>query len=320
MTHTISRRVALTLATALVGGVAFAQTSKTIKFVVPFPAGGTADILPRLVAEKLRSTYPGGVVVENKTGAGGNIGAEYVARGDTDGSTVLVSPPGPIAINHHLYKSLPFDPTKWVPVTVLATVPNVLAVSNKQPVKNVQELIAYLKANPGKVSFASQGNGSTSHLTAAMFMQATGTQMTHIPYKGTAPALVDIVGGNVDVFFDNISSSAQYHIGNRLRILAVADDKRSQTLPDVPTLMQSGVPMEAVTFFSVVAPPGTPQPAVNEMQKAIADALAMPEIKQKFSEQSAEARGWSPEQTGTFIKRESEKWNKVIKSANVTLG
>lgn len=320
MTHTISRRVALTLATALVGGVAFAQTSKTIKFVVPFPAGGTADILPRLVAEKLRSTYPGGVVVENKTGAGGNIGAEYVARGDTDGSTVLVSPPGPIAINHHLYKSLPFDPTKWVPVTVLATVPNVLAVSNKQPVKNVQELIAYLKANPGKVSFASQGNGSTSHLTAAMFMQATGTQMTHIPYKGTAPALVDIVGGNVDVFFDNISSSAQYHIGNRLRILAVADDKRSQTLPDVPTLMQSGVPMEAVTFFSVVAPPGTPQPAVNEMQKAIADALAMPEIKQKFSEQGAEARGWSPEQTGTFIKRESEKWNKVIKSANVTLG
>lgn len=321
MKHNISRRAALLLGVALAAtGTAIAQAPKPIRFIVPFPAGGTADILPRLVSEKLRTSYPGGVLVENKTGAGGNIGGEFVARSDADGTTFLVSPPGPIAINHHLYKSLSFDPTRWVPVTVLATVPNVLVVSNKLGVKDVAEFIAHLKANPGKVSYASQGNGSTSHLTAALFMQATGTTMNHIPYKGTAPALVDLVGGNVDVFFDNISSSAQFHTGNRLRILAVADDKRSPLLPQVPTLNESKVPMEAVTFFSVVAPPGTPAAAAAEMQKAIAAALALPDIRQKFAEQGAEPSGWSPEQTGVFIRKESDKWNKVIKSANVSLG
>ena len=323
MKPSFTRRAALLLGAALaaiaVTPAALAQSTKPVRFIVPFPAGGTADVLPRIVAEKLRSTYPGGVVVENKAGAGGNIGAELVARSDADGSTFLVSPPGPIAINHHLYKSLSFDPTKWVPVTVLATVPNVLAVSNKLPVKNVAELIAYLKANPEKVSYASQGNGSTSHLTAAMFMQLTGTRMTHIPYKGTAPALVDLVGGNVDVFFDNISSSAQFHIGNKIRVLAVADDERSPTLPQVPTLIESKVQMEAVTFFTVVAPPGTPAATVGTAQKAIAAALALPDVKQKFSDQGAQPGGGSPEQTGAFIKRESDKWNKVIKAANVTL-
>ena len=320
MIHPIARRAfAAMAASTLLAGATFGQTTKPVRFIVPFPAGGTADVLPRIVAEKLRSTYPGGVVVENKAGAGGNIGAELVARSDADGTTFLVSPPGPIAINHHLYKSLSFDPTRWVPVTVLATVPNVLAVSNKLPVKNVAELIAYLKANPDKVSYASQGNGSTSHLTASMFMQLTGTKMTHIPYKGTAPALVDLVGGNVDVFFDNISSSAQFHIGNKLRILAVADDERSPALPQVPTLIESKVQMEAVTFFTVVAPPGTPAAAVGTAQKAIAAALALPDVKQKFAEQGAQPGGGSPEQTGAFIRRESEKWNKVIKSANVTL-
>jgi tripartite-type tricarboxylate transporter receptor subunit TctC len=299
-------------------GMAWAQSAKPIRFIVPFPAGGTADVLPRVVAEKLRGTYAGGVVVENRTGAGGNIGAEVVARAEPDGTTFLVSPPGPIAINHHLYKSLPFDPTKWVPVTVLATVPNVLAVSNKLPVKTVQELIAYLKANPEKVSYASQGNGSTSHLTASLFMQVTGTKMNHVPYKGTAPALVDLIGGTIEVFFDNLSSSAQFHTGGKLRILAIADDQRSAVLPQVPTLAESGVPMEAVTFFSIVAPPGTPAAAVNTAHKAVAAALMLPDVRQKFVDQGAEPRGWSPEQTGAFIQRESQKWNKVIKSANVT--
>jgi tripartite-type tricarboxylate transporter receptor subunit TctC len=318
---TVSRRATLALGAvfALAALPALAQTDKPIRFIVPFPAGGTADILPRIVAEKLRGSYPGGILVENKAGAGGNIGGDVVARADADGTTFLVSPPGPIAINQHLYKSLPFDPTKWVPVTVLATVPNVLGVSNRLPVKTVAEFIAYLKANPDKVSYASQGNGSTSHLTASLFMQITGTKMIHVPYKGTAPALVDLVGGNVDVFFDNISSSAPFHLSNKIRILAVADEKRSAALPQVPTLLESKVPMEAVTFFSVVAPPATPAAIASAMQKAIAAALALPDVKQKFIEQGAEPRGWTPEQTGIFIRRESEKWNKVIKSANVTL-
>ncbi len=294
------------------------QPNKPVRLIVPFPAGGTADVLPRLLAEKMRGAFPAGLVVENKSGAGGNIGGEFVARADTDGTTFLVSPPGPIAINHHLYKTMPFDPTKWVPVTVLATVPNVLAVSNKLPVKDAAELVAYLKANPGKVSYASQGNGSTSHLTANMFMQTTGTQMIHVPYKGTAPALVDLVGGNVDVFFDNISSSATFHNGGKLRVLAVADDQRSPALPQVPTFAEAKLPpMQAVTFFSMVAPPGTPAAAVDYMHKAVAQALAQPDVKQKFQDQGAEPRGWPPERAGQFIRAESDKWSKVIKSANV---
>ena len=305
---------------ALALGGAVAQSNKPLRLIVPFPAGGTADILPRVLAEKLRGAFPGGVVVENRTGAGGNIGAELVARADPDGSTLLVSPPGPIAINHHLYKNLSFDPTKWVPVTVVATVPNVIAVSNKVPANNLAEFVAYVKANPGKVSYASQGNGSTSHLTAGMFMELTGAKMVHIPYKGTAPALVDLIGGQVDVFFDNIASSAPMHQGGKLRVLAVADEQRSVALPQVPTFAEAKLPgMNSVTFFSVVAPPGTPAAVVASHQKAFADALANPEVKQKFAEQGAEPRGWSPEQTAKFIRGESDKWSRVIKSANVTV-
>lgn len=299
---------------------AFAQPAKPVKLIVPFPAGGTADVLPRILAEKVRSDYPVGIVVENKSAAGGNIGAEFVARSEADGTTFLVSPPGPIAINHHLYKSLNFDPTKWVPVTVIATVPNVLAVSNKVPARTLEEFIAYVKANPGKVSYASQGNGSTSHLTAAMFMQLTGTQMVHVPYKGTAPALVDLMAGNVDVFFDNISSSAQFHTANKLRVLAVADDKRSPALPQVPTFAEAKLPaMKSVTFFTMVAPPGTPKEAVEHAHKVFSEALAGPDVRQKFLEQGAFPGGASPEQTARFIREESERWSNVVRSAKVTV-
>jgi tripartite-type tricarboxylate transporter receptor subunit TctC len=320
MHRTFARPLAVLLAAALVTAAAIAQPAKPIKLIVPFPAGGTADVLPRILSEKMRTEYPAGIVVENKSGAGGNIGADFVAHADADGSTFLVSPPGPIAINQHLYKSLTFDPTKWVPVTVLATVPNVLDVSNRLPVKNVAEFIAYLKANPGKVSFASQGNGSTSHLTAMLFMQLTGTKMIHVPYKGTAPALVDLVGGTVDVFFDNISSSAVFDRAGKLKVLAVADEQRSPVLPNVPTFAQAGLPgMNAVTFFTMVAPPGTPQADVAYAYKAVSQALSQPDIRKQFAEQGAEARGWTPEKTAEFIRAESDKWAKIIKSANVTL-
>ncbi|RYY58086.1 MAG: tripartite tricarboxylate transporter substrate binding protein [Comamonadaceae bacterium] len=316
---TLSRRAALALTAAALGPLpAWAQPTRPLRLVVPFPAGGTADILPRVLAEKAKEAYPAGIVVENKSGAGGNIGAEFVSRADPDGTTFLASPPGPIAINHHLYKSLSFDPTKWVPVTVMATVPNVLDVSTKLPVRTLAEFIAYLKANPRKVSYASQGNGSTSHLTAELFMQATGTEMVHIPYKGTAPALVDIVGGNVDVFFDNLSSSVTFHNGGKLRILAVADQKRAALLPDVPTFVESRLPeMVAVTFFSIVAPPGTGKDTVEYAHKAFAAAIAAPDTQKKFAEQGATPAGWSPAQSGEFIRAESARWARVIKGANV---
>jgi len=321
MFNTFARRLGATvLAGVFLAGGALAQPAKPLKLIVPFPAGGTADILPRILAEKMRANFPAGVLVENRAGAGGNIGAELVFRADPDGSTLLVSPPGPIAINHNLYSKMSFDPTRWAPVTIVATVPNVLSVNPRLPVKDLAEFIAYLKANPGKVSYASQGNGSTSHLTAAMFMQLTGTEMIHIPYKGTAPALVDLIGGQVDVFFDNLSSSMQFHQTGRLRILAVADAQRSKALPQVPTFAESRLPaMNAVTFFAVVAPPNTPAATIAAVQKSVADALALPDVKQRFAEQGAEPGGLSPEQTGRFIKAETDKWGKVIKSANVTL-
>ena len=307
------------LATAWWQG-AGAQAARALRLVVPFSAGGTADVLPRLVAEKLRGAYGGGVVVDNKPGAGGNIGAEIVYRAEPDGQTLLVSPPGPIAVNHHLYRKLSFDPTRWVPVTVLATAPNILALRNGLPAQNLADFIAYLKANPGKVSVATQGGGSTSHLTASLFMQLTGTEMNVVPYKGTAPALVDLIGGNVDVFFDNISSSAPFHQSGKLRILAVADEQRSRVLPEVPTFAEQKLSaMQAVTFFSVVAPPGTPAAVALAVQKQFADALAAPDIRQRFAEQGAEPRGWSPEQTDKFIRTESEKWSQVIRAAHVTL-
>ena len=293
-------------------------SDKPVRIVVPFPAGGTADILPRILAEQLRPRFPEGVVIENRAGAGGNIGAESVYRAEPDGSTLLMSPPGPIAINHNLYDNMSFDPTKWVPVTVLATVPNVLAVNPNLPVKTVQEFIAYVKANPGKVTFASQGNGSTSHLTANMFMSLTGSQMVHVPYKGTAPALVGLIGGQVDVYFDNISSSLPHHKAGKLRILAVADAERSPALPSAPTFAESGLPkMNAVTWFAAVAPPGTPAATVSAYQAAMAAALADPEVKRKFAQQGAEARGWSTEKTGEFIRAETEKWKQVIEAGNV---
>lgn len=325
----MSRRLlaALSLTTLAVSALAPAPTlaqsaasASSLRLVVPFPAGGTADVLPRILADKIRGAYPDGVIVENKTGAGGNIGGELVSRAEPDGSVLLVSPPGPVAINHHLYKTMPFDPTKWVPVTVVATVPNVLAVSNKMPVNSLAEFITYLKANPDKVTFASQGNGSTSHLTANLFMQLTGTKMVHVPYRGTAPALTDLVAGQVDVFFDNIASSAQYHTSKRIKVLAVADKKRSNALPEIATFAELKLPdFNAVTFFSVVAPAGTPQATADKLHKQFAAALALPDVRSKFMAQGAEPGGQSPQDTARFIKAESARWAQVIKTANVTL-
>lgn len=310
------------LCAALTFGPALASEypSRPLRVVVPFPAGGTADILPRIVAEKMRRQFSQGVIVENRPGAGGNIGAEIVAKSDPDGYTVLVSPPGPIAINQSLYSKLGFDPTKLVPVTVLAAVPNVLAVSRTLPVKDVQEFVAYVKANPGKVSYASQGNGSTSHLTANLFQSLTGTRMLHVPYKGTAPALTDLAGGQVDVFFDNLSSSMPMHKGGKIRILAIADSKRSAVMKDVPSFAEAGLPgMRAVTWFAAVAPAGTPASVVQTLNGAFSEALKLPDVRQRFAEQGAEVVSNSPAEMARFVRDEASRWQKVIRDAGVTV-
>jgi tripartite-type tricarboxylate transporter receptor subunit TctC len=311
------------VAVAMPMGSAVAQvTDKSLRLVVPYPPGGTIDSIARIVGEKLQHQLPSPVVIENRAGANGNIGADNVYRSAPDGTSLLFAPSGPIAVNQNLYLKLSYDPTRWVPVTMLADVPNVLVTTPTLPVKNLREFIAYVKDNPGKVSYASQGSGSSSHLAAVMFMELTGTDMSHIPYKGTAPALTDLIGGQVQVFFDNLSSSAKFVDGGKVRILAVADTKRSPHLPDVPTFAETDpVALKAMVssaWYAVVAPPGTPAAVVAAYQKAIAGVLADAEVNSKFVELGVDPKAATPELTGAYIRQETDKWAKVIRDGHVT--
>src|SRR5215510_1347793 len=259
---------------------ALAQESyptRLVRMIVPFPAGGTADALPRIVAEKLADEWRQPVIIDNRAGAGGNIGAEVVASSPADGYVLLASPPGPIAINDSLYKKLAFQPSKFEPVIVLGTAPSVLLVKPPFPPKTVAELIDYVKANPAKVTFASQGYGSISHLSAMLFQKLTGTEMVHVPYRGSSPALQDIMGNHVDLFFDNLGSSLNLHTAGTLRILALGSAGRVPSLPDIPTLHEAGVAgFQSVTWFAVVAPPGTPREVTQIINKALDAVLQLP--------------------------------------------
>lgn len=296
--------------------------SRTVKLVVPFPAGGTADILPRILAEQLREKWKQPVIIENRSGAGGNIGAAYVAAAAADGYTLLVSPPGPLAINESLYApdKLGFRPEDLVPVTVIGTVPNVLDVRSGFPARSVKELIAYARANPGKVTFASQGNGSTSHLTGIMFQKAAGISMVHVPYRGTAPALQDIMGGSVDLFFDNLGSSLSLAEGKQLRILAVGSKSRSPSLPDVPAMQEEGLAgFESLTWFAVVAPAQTPPAIIERLNKDLLEVLALPVVKAQFGKLAVETAGGSVAETKAFFDSERRKWGAVVRDANISI-
>jgi tripartite-type tricarboxylate transporter receptor subunit TctC len=294
--------------------------TRLVRIVVPFPAGGTADVLPRIVADRLSERWRQPVVVENRSGAGGNIGAEVVAGSTPDGYVLLVTPPGPVAINDNLYKKLSFQPSKFEPIIVLGTVPNVLVVKPTFPSKTAQELIAYIKANPGKVTFASQGNGSTSHLSAMLFQRLTDTQMLHVPYRGTAPALQDIMGNHVDLFFDNLGSSLAPHNAGSLRILAVGSPKRAAALPDVPTLEEAGVAgFQSITWFAAVAPPGTPTTLTAAINKAIAETLALPDVMDQFAKMGVQPMGGSVAETKKFIAVERLLWSDVIRAADIKI-
>lgn len=294
--------------------------SQTIKIIVPFPAGGTADALPRILAEKLRQKWGQPVIIENKTGAGGNIGAESVANSTPDGYTLLASPPGPIAINEGLYKKLTFRPSDLMPITLLGTSPNVIDVRSDFPAKTIRELIDYAKANPEKVTFASQGNGSTSHLTAMLFQSLTQTRMTHVPYRGTAPALQDIMGGAVDIFFDNLGSSLSLQQGEKLRILGVCSPERTPLLPNIPTVRESGVPdFSSVTWFALMAPKGTPQATLGKLNAAVSEILREPDVKARFETLGVQATPMDMQTTAAFIEGERTRWGSIVKSAQITI-
>jgi tripartite-type tricarboxylate transporter receptor subunit TctC len=315
------------IAISLVVGVAHAQPQNTsaypdhaVRIVVPFPAGGTADILPRIVADKLRQRWNQSIVVENRAGAGGNVGATVVATADPDGYTLLASPPGPIAINQMLYKSMSYDPYSLEPVVILATVPNVLVVRSEFPAKTMQDLIAYGKANPGKITYASQGNGSTAHLTAELFQSMAGIKMTHVPYKGSAPAEVDLMAGVVDIMFDNLASALPAYNGKKVRILAVGSQQRVALVPDIPTVRELGLSdFQAVTWFAVVAPAKTPLVISNDINNATNEILQTPEVKEKFLQQGAQPYGGTIADMAQFVADERRRWGEVIKTARISI-
>ena len=315
----------LTRATTFVAIAAFAALahaqasypSKPIRLVVPFPAGGTTDILARAVAQRLTETMGQPVVVDNRAGAGGNIGADMVAKAPPDGYTLLMGTVGTHAINASLYAKMPYDHVRdFAPVILVAGVPNVLVVNPALPVNSVQELIAYGTANPGKLNFASSGNGTSIHLAAELFKTMTGVQMAHVPYKGSAPALVDLAGGQVQLMFDNLPSSLALIKAGKLKALAVTSAQRSAALPDVPTVAESGLAgFEASSWFGLLAPAGTPKDIIAKLNGEVTKWLATPEAKEKLAAQGAIPAGRSPDDFMRHIAAETVKWQKVVKDS-----
>jgi tripartite-type tricarboxylate transporter receptor subunit TctC len=293
---------------------------RPVKIVVPFPAGGTADLVPRIIAEWLSRKWSQPVVIENRTGAAGNIGSETVYHSAPDGYTLLSAPPPPLVINHNLYPRLGFDPMKFEPVIVMAQVPNALIVNpDKVKASSVTELIAYLRGSPDNITCATQGNGTTSHLTSELFQLLAKAKLRHIPYRGSAPALQGLLAGDVDVMFDNLGVSLPLVQAGKLKLLAVASPGRLPALPDVPTLAETLPGFEAVAWYAIVAPPHTPRNIVDKINADVNEALRQPELQDQLKKLSAEIFGGSVEKTSKYMREEVDRWAAVIKSANITL-
>ena len=315
---------AVVLGAGLLGGtsaLAQAYPTKPVTIIVPFAAGGTTDILARIIGQALTAELGQSVVVDNRAGAGGNIGGQAAAKAAPDGHTLFMGTVGTHAINASLYKKMPFDPVKdFAPLTRVANVPNLLVANPAQPYKSVKDLIAYAKANPGKVNFGSSGNGSSIHLSGELFKSLAKVDMQHVPYKGSAPAVTDLLGNQIGIMFDNMPSAIQHVRSGKLVPLAVTTAKRSPELPNVPTIAEAGVPgYEATSWFGMFAPAGTPAPVLAKLNAAIVKVLAQPDVKKKINEQGAEVYSETPEQFAAFIQAESVKWGKVGKESGASL-
>jgi tripartite-type tricarboxylate transporter receptor subunit TctC len=294
--------------------------NRPIRIIVPLPPGGGVDTVTRIVADRLQRRLGQPIVIENKAGQAGNLGAEVVFAAEPDGYTLLASQPAPITTNALLYKNVPFDPARFTPVAVMTTIPNTLTVRADFPARDLREFIAYARAHPGKLSYASQGNGTTSHLTAVMFEQATGVKLLHVPYRGTAPAINDLMGGHVDAFFNELSTSMEMHKTGKVRVLAVTTPARVPELPDVPTLQEAGLAgFTSDTWNAISAPPRTPAPIVAKLNAAINDVLHAPDVQSHLSLLHLQAAGGSPQQMAEIIKADIARWGAVIRAANVTL-
>ena len=294
--------------------------TRPVRFVVPYPPGGPTDILGRVVAQRLSQDLGQPMVVENRAGAAGLIGAEVVARAAPDGATFLMNASSHVIIPH-LVPSMPFDAvTDFTPVTNMALVPMVAVVNPALPVRSIAELVAYLKANPGKVSYGSSSNGSALHLAGEMFKLLTGTDMVHIPYRGGGPAVQDLIAGNIQLMFDSIPSSAAAVRGGLLRPLAVTTATRAAAYPELPTVAEAGVPgFEISTWYGIWAPPRTPAAMVNRMQQAVAAAVAVPEVRERLAVLGADPVADTPAEFAAFCRREYARWGKLARDAQVKL-
>jgi tripartite-type tricarboxylate transporter receptor subunit TctC len=310
--------VALVIAT-VTPSIALAQAypSKPIRLVVPFPAGGSLDVIARAIGQKLSEAWGQPVIVDNRPGAGGNIGADLVAKSAPDGYTVLEGALSTHAVNVSLYAKLPYDPIKdFAPITLVAVTPNVLVLNPSVPANSVKELIAYAKANPGKLSFGSGSNGSAGHLAGELFKIDAGVDMVHVPYKGAAPAMQDLLGGQIQLMFDNLANSMQQVRAGKLKALAVTTQQRSPLVPDLPTLAEAGVPgFDISTWWGFMAPAGTPSYIIAKWNTEVTRILRTPEMKAVFALQGAEPAPDTPEQFASFIKSEIPKYAKIVKES-----
>ncbi len=323
----VHSRIAGLIAVAAAAGVALwapagtAQEpypSRLVKIVIPSAPGSTTDTLARIVADKLGQKWGKPVVVENIAGGAMNIGASAVARAAPDGYTLFVAPPSPLSFSHLLYKDLGYDPAKFVPITMLAKIANVLVVRKELPAATLKDLIAYAKANPGKLSYASQGVGSTAHLSGAQLEAQAGIKMVHVPYRGAQPALTDVLAGHVDMFFDTLATSVPLFRAGKVRLLAVADLKRAGSVPDVPTFSEAGLPgFKSITWFGLVAPPATPAALADKINHDTVELLKSAEVGDMLRKLSLEAGATSRAESTAFFAEEAALWSKVIKEAGI---
>lgn len=317
-----TRYAAALILAAFSVGAACAQDkwpSRPITYIVPFAAGGTTDVLGRVIASKLGPALGTSVVVENKAGAGGNIGSDYVAKAPADGYTILGGTISSHAINISLYPNMPYDPVKsFQPVTLIGTLPNVLVVNAASPYRTLDDVIAAAKSNPQALNFGSSGNGTSQHLSGALFQSMTGANLTHIPFKGSAPAMQALLGQQVDLVFENILSAVPLIQSGKLRALAVTSPARASSLPEVPTVAEAGLPgYEIVSWQAVFAPAGTPQPIVQRLAAEIGKILNEPDVRQRLASLGVEPSGAGPAELSALQKSEVAKWAKLIKTAGI---
>ena len=292
--------------------------ARPIKMIVPYPAGGITDVLPRLMGEWLTGRWGQPVIVDNRPGAAGNIGAEAAFKSEPDGYTLMVSAPSPLTVNARLYQKLGFDPAAFVPVSILATIPTGLVVNPRLPVRTVAELIAFAKANPGKITAATQGKGTTSHLTSEWFQIAAGVKFVQVPYRGSAPALQGVVAGDVDIMFDNLGISLALATSGQLRLIAAATPARLPSLPDLPTIAETLPGFVSSTWVGAFLPPNTPRAIADRLSADFAQALRQRDLVQRFREHGCEPVGGTPAATADFVRNEAALWKRVIAEAGIT--